>query len=57
MGGRRLAAGRRTNQWRGSGYDQLARIDAALADAEAEAEESGEAERQRQAYYSRYQAA
>jgi hypothetical protein len=37
--------------------DQLARIDAALADAEADAEESGEAERQRRAYYSRYQAA
>jgi hypothetical protein len=37
--------------------DQLARIDAALADAEADAEASGEAERQRRAYYSRYQAA
>jgi hypothetical protein len=37
--------------------DQLARIDAAVAEAEADAEESGEAERQRRAYYSRYQAA
>ena len=37
--------------------NQVARIDAALADSEADAEDSGEAERQRRAYYSRYRAA
>jgi hypothetical protein len=37
--------------------NQVARIDAALADSEADAEDSGEAERQRRAYYARYRAA